>query len=43
MNNALVLKLKKEKVIRGIKLRMDITVAEADIHYPLIPAVLPME
>ena len=34
LNDALVLKLKEEKVIRGRKLRMDTTVAEANIHYP---------
>jgi IS5 family transposase len=34
LNDALVLKLKEEKVIRGRKLRMDTTVVEANIHYP---------
>jgi IS5 family transposase len=34
LNDALVLKLKEEKVIRGRKLRMDTTVTEANIHYP---------
>jgi IS5 family transposase len=34
LNDALVLKLKERKVIRGKKLRLDTTVAEADIHYP---------
>ena len=34
LNDALVLKLKEEKVIRGRKLRMDTMVAESDIHYP---------
>ena len=34
LNNALVLKLKEGKVIRGRKLRMDTTVVEANIHYP---------
>jgi transposase, IS5 family len=34
LNEALVLKLKEQKVIRGRKLRMDTTVTEADIHYP---------
>ena len=34
LNNALVLKLKERKVIRGRKLRLDTTVVEADIHYP---------
>jgi IS5 family transposase len=34
LNDALVLKLKEEKVIRGKKLRMDTMVTEANIHYP---------
>lgn len=34
INEALVLKLKEKKVIRGRKLRMDTTVTEANIHYP---------
>ena len=34
LNDALVLKLKERKVIRGRKLRLDTTVVEADIHYP---------
>lgn len=34
LNDALVLKLKEEKVIRGKKFRMDTTVTEANIHYP---------
>ena len=34
LNDALVLKLKEEKVIRGRKFRMDTTVTEANIHYP---------
>jgi len=34
LNDALVLKLKEAKVIRGRKLRMDTTVSEANIHYP---------
>lgn len=34
LNDALVLKLKEEKVIRGRKLRLDTTVTEANIHYP---------
>lgn len=34
LNDALVLKLKEKKVIRGRKLRMDTTVTEANIHYP---------
>jgi IS5 family transposase len=32
--DALVLKLKEEKVIRGSKLRVDTMVTEANIHYP---------
>ncbi len=34
LNDALVLKLKEEKVIRGRKLRVDTMVTEANIHYP---------
>jgi IS5 family transposase len=34
LNEALVLKLKEKKVIRGKKLRIDTTVVESDIHYP---------
>jgi transposase, IS5 family len=34
LNDALVLKLKEQKVIRGRKLRVDTTVTEANIHYP---------
>lgn len=34
LNDALVLKLKEEKVIRGRKFRTDTTVSEANIHYP---------
>jgi len=34
LNDALVLKLKEEKVIRGRKLRMDTMVTEANVHYP---------
>ena len=34
LNDALVLKLKEGKVIRGKKLRIDTTVAESDIHHP---------
>jgi len=34
LNEALVLKLKEEKVVRGRKLRLDTTVVEANIHYP---------
>jgi IS5 family transposase len=40
LNDALVLKLKEEKVIRGRKLRMDTTVAEANIHYPTDTSLL---
>jgi len=34
LNDALVLKLKEGKVIRGKKLRIDTTVVESDIHHP---------
>ena len=34
LNDALVLKLKERKVIRGKKLRIDTTVTEANIRYP---------
>ena len=34
LNEALVLKLKEGKVVRGKKLRIDTTVVESDIHYP---------
>lgn len=34
LNDALVLKLKEEKVIRGRKFRTDTMVTEANIHYP---------
>jgi IS5 family transposase len=34
LNDALILKLKEEKVIRGRKFRMDTMVTEANIHYP---------
>jgi len=34
LNEALVLKLKRSKVVRGKKLRIDTTVVESDIHYP---------
>ena len=34
LNDALMLKLKEEKMVRGRKLRMDTCVIEADIHYP---------
>ena len=34
LNDALVLKLKEGKVVRGRKLRVDTTVVESDIHHP---------
>jgi len=34
LNDALVLKLKEGKVVRGKKLRIDTTVVESDIHHP---------
>ena len=34
LNDALVLKLKEGKVVRGRKLRIDTTVVESDIHHP---------
>jgi IS5 family transposase len=34
LNDALVLKLKEEKIIRGKKFRVDTMVTEANIHYP---------
>lgn len=34
LNEALVLKLKESKIVRGKKLRLDTTVVESDIHYP---------
>lgn len=34
LNEALVLKMKERKVVRGKKLRLDTTVVESDIHYP---------
>jgi len=34
LNKALVLKLKEEKVVRATKPRLEITVIEADTHYP---------
>jgi IS5 family transposase len=34
LNDALVLKLKEEKIIRGRKFRVDTMVTEANIHYP---------
>jgi IS5 family transposase len=40
LNDALVLKLKEAKVIRGRKFRTDTTVTEANIHYPTDTALL---
>lgn len=40
LNDALVLKLKEEKVIRGKKLRMDTMVTEANIHHPTDTSLL---
>jgi len=40
LNDALVLKLKEEKVVRGRKLRLDTTVMEANIHYPTDTSLL---
>lgn len=40
LNEAIVLKLKEDKVIRGKKLRMDTTVTEANIHYPTDTSLL---
>ena len=40
LNDAIVLKLKEEKVIRGKKLRLDTTVTEANIHYPTDTSLL---
>jgi IS5 family transposase len=34
LNEALVLKLKESKIVKGKKLRIDTTVVESDIHYP---------
>ncbi len=34
LNDALVLKLKEEKLVRGKKLRLDTRVTEANVHYP---------
>jgi IS5 family transposase len=34
LNEALVLKLKESRLVRGKKLRIDTTVVESDIHYP---------
>jgi IS5 family transposase len=40
LNDALVLKLKERKVIRGRKLRTDTTVVDANIHYPTDTSLL---
>ncbi len=40
LNDALVLKLKEAKVIKGRKLRMDTMVTEANIHYPTDTSLL---
>lgn len=40
LNDAIVLKLKEEKVIKGKKLRMDTMVTEANIHYPTDTSLL---
>lgn len=40
LNEALVLKLKEEKVVRGRKLRLDTYVVEANIHYPTDSSLL---
>ncbi len=40
LNDALVLKLKEAKVIRGRKFRTDTTVSEANIHYPTDTSLL---
>lgn len=40
LNDALVLKLKEEKVVRGRKLRLDTYVIEANIHYPTDTSLL---
>jgi IS5 family transposase len=40
LNDALVLRLKEAKVIKGRKLRLDTTVAEANIHYPTDTSLL---
>jgi IS5 family transposase len=34
LNDALVLKLKEGKIVRGRKLRIDTTVVESDVHHP---------
>lgn len=40
LNEAIVLKLKEGKVIRGKKLRLDTTVTEANIHHPTDASLL---
>lgn len=40
LNEALVLKLKEEKLVRGKKLRLDTYVIEANIHYPTDTSLL---
>jgi IS5 family transposase len=40
LNDAIVMKLKEEKFIRGRKLRLDTTVTEANIHYPTDSSLL---
>lgn len=40
LNDALVLKLKEEKLVRGKKLRLDTYVIEANIHYPTDTSLL---
>jgi len=40
LNDALVLKLKEEKLVRGKKLRMDTYVTEANIHHPTDTSLL---
>jgi IS5 family transposase len=40
LNEALVLKLKEEKMVRGRKLRLDTYVVEANIHYPTDTSLL---
>lgn len=40
LNDALVLKLKEEKLVRGKKLRLDTTVVESHIHYPTDTSLL---
>lgn len=40
LHDALVLKLKEEKLVRGRKLRLDTQVVEANIHYPTDTSLL---